>query len=315
MHDLRSSSGLLALMGVPGVSASGAVALARAFPSLDMLAAASPEEVSCALGGRRSPSPGSFASLRVEGPVDGTVCIFDPGFPRALAGIPSPPPVLWFEGTLPPVSAIAVAVVGTRSPTVWGARATEAAVEALAPSGAVVVSGLAYGVDGLAHRRALSLGLRTCAVLGSGVDVLYPRAHARLAREMVEAGGALLSEVPPGTAPSARSLVARNRIQTGLSRLVVASQFGVPSGTLHTVRFALLQGRPVVVPSPTGRYVSEPASEGNRALAGGDLGVLGLTPDERDRLSGRPLLAAAPEDGESLRRALSGLLRDGAPAV
>ena len=190
------------------------------------------------------------------------------GYPDRLASIDSAPKVLWLLGSPPPERA--VAIVGTRRPTAFGLWWAGLVAEAAVRAGFGVVSGLAPGVDTVAHRAALAAGGRTWAVLGSGVDVPTPPANAGLAREIATSGGGLLAEVPPGTPGSTRRRVARDRIQSGLSCAVVVCQCETSSGTMHTARFAVLQGRVLAVALAKGPDAAEWASTGNLALSDPD---------------------------------------------
>lgn len=172
------------------------------------------------------------------------VALSDDAYPYLLAQIPAPPPVLYFRGTLVPDDPDAVAIVGTRRVTHYGKETTHQVATELAEAGVTVVSGLARGVDGIAHRAALKAGGRTYAVLGSGVDVVYPGEHTHLAEE-IAASGAIISEHPPGTKPDAVNFPARNRIISGLSRAVVVTEAPTKSGALITCDFAADQGREV----------------------------------------------------------------------
>ena len=167
-----------------------------------------------------------------------------PDYPAVLRGLPDAPAVLFWRGTLEPQDARAIAIVGTRRPTLRAQQTAEALAAHFAGRGWTVVSGLAAGVDALVHAAALACGGRTLAVLGSGVRVVYPPANAPLA-DRVLARGALLSESHPDAGPSASALVARNRIISGLSRAVIVVEAGPDSGSLHAARFARSQGRPV----------------------------------------------------------------------
>jgi DNA processing protein len=303
--DLRTAPGLLALMAMPGIGAGSAIALAEAFPTLEALRGSSPAERRKAAGTRGAELDPD--RVRIDQPEqEGTLSYFDATFPGRLRHIPSPPAVLWVRGNLPNPEAPAIAVVGTREPTAWGVRTAERSVEALQGTDAVIVSGLALGVDGVAHRRALDVGLPTVAVLGSGVDVPTPAAHRDLARQILHDGGALVSEVPLGTTPSARTLVARNRLQSGFADAVVVAQCGLGSGTLHTARFCLLQGRILIVPEPTGAFASEPQCGGNIALVHtNDAGVIKASPAEAKRLASRSRHAdRAPIDAGELESVL-----------
>jgi DNA processing protein len=166
-------------------------------------------------------------------------------YPLALATIADPPPVLWTRGRVDALSAPAVAIVGSRAASQYALSIAEQLAHDLASRGLVIVSGLARGVDSAAHRGALAAGGVTVAVLGSGVDVMYPPEHAPLAAEIDERG-AVISELVPGTSPAQFFFPLRNRIISGLSRAVVVIEAGEKSGSLITARCALEQGRDVL---------------------------------------------------------------------
>lgn len=168
----------------------------------------------------------------------------DAAYPANLLTLPDAPPVLFVRGAFCEGDARAVAIVGTRQPTAESARLAERLGSELAERSWVIVSGLALGIDAAAHRGALAAGGRTLAVLGSGVDAIYPRSHRRLAEE-VAARGALCAEVPPGSTVSRPALIARNRITSGLSRAVIVVQSHADSGSANTARRAIEQGRTV----------------------------------------------------------------------
>jgi DNA processing protein len=165
-------------------------------------------------------------------------------YPLAMAEIPEPPPLLWVRGDLRPEDH-AVAIVGSRAATPHALEMAHRLGEGLARAGVVVVSGLARGVDAAAHRGALAGEGRTLAVLGSGVDVIYPAEHRALADQIV-ASGALVSEFLPGTGPLAWHFPRRNRIISGLSAGVVVVEAAARSGSLITAARALDQGRAVM---------------------------------------------------------------------
>jgi len=169
----------------------------------------------------------------------------DASYPAALAAIVDPPPVLWMRGAVDALNAPAVAIVGARAASPYGSAVAERLAADLSAAGIVVVSGLARGVDSAAHRGTLAAGGRTIAVLGSGVDVMYPPEHAPLARE-IERSGLVVSELVPGTPPHRMFFPLRNRIISGLSRAVVVIEAGEKSGSLITARSALEQGRDVL---------------------------------------------------------------------
>ncbi len=165
-------------------------------------------------------------------------------YPRRLKEIDQPPPVLYLRGSLLPEDEWAVAVVGTRRITAYGRQITEEIASTLAGNGVTVVSGLARGVDAVAHQAALAAGGRTLAVLGSGVDMIYPPEHQKLAERIIEKG-TLVSDYAPGTQPDGINFPPRNRIISGLSLAVVVAEAGDKSGALITAGFAAEQGRDV----------------------------------------------------------------------
>jgi DNA processing protein len=176
---------------------------------------------------------------------DGAILtVDDEAYPGRLRAIELPPPVLFVQGTIESLAAPrTVAVVGTRRPTEAG-RLTAARIgAALSGAGAVVVSGLAVGIDGAAHSAVADGGGATVAVLGSGLDQLYPRSHARLASSIVAAGGAIVSEFWPSAPPSRRAFPQRNRLISGLSEATVVVEAPLKSGALLTAEEALRQGR------------------------------------------------------------------------
>ena len=173
-----------------------------------------------------------------------------PDYPPGLVHIPAAPPILYALGGLTAGDERSVAMVGTRNPNAYGKRVAKQLAEGLARAGITVVSGLARGIDGIAHRAALDAGGRTVAVLGSGLSRMYPPEHAALAEAIAKAG-AVVSECFMEEGPSKGSFPARNRIISGLSRVVVIVQAPRDSGALITATHAAEQGRTVlVVPGP-----------------------------------------------------------------
>lgn len=181
-----------------------------------------------------------------------------------LREVDDAPPVLYALGQFEESDRWAVGVVGTRRATPYGREVAERLSGALAEAGITVVSGLARGIDTLAHRAALDAGGRTVTVLGSGLDVIYPSENRGLVRQIVEKGmGAVVSEYPLGTQPDAVNFPPRNRIISGLSQGVLVVEAGEKSGALITVTFALEQGRDVfAVPGP----ITSRASDGTNNL-------------------------------------------------
>jgi len=168
----------------------------------------------------------------------------DDGYPRHLREIDQPPPVLYVLGALRPEDDWAVAIVGTRRMTVYGRQVANELAAFLAQQGITVVSGLARGVDRIAHEAALQAGGRTIAVLGSGVDRIYPPEHRKLAEE-IAAHGAVISDYGPGTPPESVNFPPRNRIISGLAMATIVVEASQTSGALITASFAANQGREV----------------------------------------------------------------------
>jgi DNA processing protein len=195
----------------------------------------------------------------------------DPAYPANLRRIDAPPPLLFVRGTLIPQDEWAVAIVGTRRATTYGRECARRLATDLAAAGVTVVSGLARGIDGIAHEATLAVGGRTLAVLGNGLDQIYPPEHRRLAAQIAQQG-ALLSEQPLGMAPEARNFPARNRIISGISLGVIVVEGDWSSGAIITARQALEQGREVfAVP---GSILSPSSSGPNRLIQEGATAVL-----------------------------------------
>ena len=168
----------------------------------------------------------------------------DPAYPPLLAEVPTAPPLIYIRGASDPADNWAIAVVGTRHPTPYGREATQRLVGDLARSGVTIVSGLAIGIDSIAHQAALDAGGRTIAVLACGLDTIYPERNTRMAAQ-IAAQGALMSDYPLGTKPMPLNFPPRNRIISGLSLATLVVEAGEGSGALITVEFALEQGREV----------------------------------------------------------------------
>ncbi len=195
----------------------------------------------------------------------------DDDYPVRLKEIADPPPVLYFKGTLLPSDERSLAVVGTRGPTSYGREATAGLTAELAHNGIVIVSGLARGIDGVAHRAALENGGRTIAVLANGLDIVYPREHTNLAQQIVDRG-AIVSEYPPGVRPDSRSFPRRNRLISGISLGSLVVEAGEGSGARWTVYHALEQNREVFcVPgsiySPMSRLTNRLIQEGAKPVS------------------------------------------------
>jgi DNA processing protein len=175
---------------------------------------------------------------------DAVVTLADEGYPTLLREIIDPPLALHFRGDLSIVSSPCVAVVGSRRASVYGVNAAAALTRDLVSAGLSIVSGMARGIDAAAHESALASGGRTIAVLGTGIDIVYPKSHTRLARDLA-AKGLILSEFPPGTPPMPENFPMRNRVISGLSLGTLIVEATARSGSLITARMAAEQGREV----------------------------------------------------------------------
>lgn len=176
----------------------------------------------------------------------------NPLFPSSLRQIASPPRELFIEGDwVSLINKPMLAVVGSRKASPYGRAVTENIVRVLAAYGVVVVSGLALGIDSIAHQTALDAGGLTIAILPSGLDNIYPPSHHQLAKNIIKQGGALITEYPPHTISYKNNFVARNRLIAGLAQAILVTEAAERSGSLHTVNFALEQGKDIlVVPGP-----------------------------------------------------------------
>lgn len=166
-------------------------------------------------------------------------------FFQIITDIAYSPKIVYFIGSLPSVRLPVVAIVGTRKPTPYGKEVTFNLAYNLAKKGVVIVSGLALGIDAIAHRAALEAGGTTIAVLANGLDSVYPASHKGLAEEIIAKGGLIISEYPPGTPARDFQFLARNRIVSGLADAVIVTEAAARSGTLATVAHALEQNREV----------------------------------------------------------------------
>ncbi|HHV58593.1 MAG TPA: DNA-protecting protein DprA [Firmicutes bacterium] len=263
----------LAVAGTPGVGARSFFELLELFGHLAAFWEASETEVrerAAPLGARRVQAllmtrrrfKLEEALKRLEQAGVQFVTLLDAAYPDNLKTIFDPPPVLYYRGDLRAGDSLAVAMVGSRRATPYGREIATKFARELAGAGVTVVSGLARGIDSAAHRGALAGGGRTLAVLGSGLDVIYPPENARLYAQVAE-HGAVLSEFPLGARPEAGHFPMRNRVISGLARAVVVVEAARTSGSLITADCALEQGRDVfAVPGP----VTSPFSWGTNNL-------------------------------------------------
>lgn len=227
----------------------------------------------------------------------------DADYPARLRDIPQSPPVLFIRGTGQPEYERAVAVVGTRHVTPYGRQAAELFCEALVAAGVAIVSGLARGVDSVAHRVAVEAGGPTVAVLAGGIDQVYPRENSSLAAR-VQANGCLVSEYPPGIPARPDYFPRRNRILSGLAQATLVIEAGEGSGALHTANWAFEQGREVyAVPGS----IFSRQSEGTNQLIRENTARLVATPEqlceELNLLSAGAQLPLTPAPAPSAPRA------------
>ena len=227
-----------------------------------------------------------------------TISASDPLFPERLRQIPERPKRLFYRGEVLTYN-LGVSIVGTRKPTAYGRQVTKDLASRLAEKGAVIISGLAHGVDGIAHEAVISAGGTAIAVQAGGLDRIYPAAHRDLAAKIIENGGVLVSENEPGIPPLQFRFLERNRLVSGLSDIVIVTEAGLRSGTMNTVGHALEQGRDVyAVPGP----ITSAMSAGcNRLIAQGATPIVNID-DFIDQLFPEKtkkqalLLATTPEE-------------------
>lgn len=284
LRGLQNTRALYRLMKLPGIGQRGAELLAARFDTWEEFVNCDPAELpgrstkkatDLLRMARNSPEPELPAGVRV-------ISRFDPEWPEWLR-FDGAPVLVFFRGSLPPGGS--VAIVGTRRPSSFGERAVRACIasvrEHVPATLTGVVSGLARGIDARAHTLALENSLPTWAILGSGVDTPTPNENIALAEHILASGGGLLSEQLPGTAPTAGTLIPRNRLQVAASSKVFIAECGVPSGTLHTARYAVELGRKLIVAAPRKPSdLERDSTQGNRILldpSGCDPELLGAT--------------------------------------
>ena len=228
----------------------------------ELKAARIDDKIACAIVSQRTSSSPDTEMEKLEGARVRAINWHHPEYPSRLKEIPDPPPVLYLRGAILAEDERSLAVVGTRKATAYGREAATILTRDLARNGVTIVSGLARGIDAIAHRAALDSGGRTIAVFGSGLDIVYPPEHTRLAHEIEEAG-ALVSEYPLGARPDRLHFPRRNRLMTGITLGALVVEAGEVSGALLTVRHALEQDREVFcVPGS----IFSPASTGTNLL-------------------------------------------------
>lgn len=277
MHDeaWRTPKGLLTLAAIPGIGLATAERLVRQFPNLEAIVDAHPDQLrtfvsSMAVDALAEPlmleKARSEASEILDRAAHNNIrvlSIFDADYPEALRCIIDYPPILYMKGRLP--GRRCVACVGTREPSQFGINVAEQLVNALVAADWTIVSGLAAGIDTVSHNVALAQGGVTLAVVAGGLDK-YPNQNLRLAEAILAGGGAMISEQAFGVQPSARNLVMRNRLQSGLSVATFVMQTDIKGGSMHTARFAVSQNRMLFAPVPKGHDALETMSRGILAM-------------------------------------------------
>ena len=226
--------------------------------------------------------------------------VLDDDYPAMLKNLYDPPMVLFYCGELQTLHRPSISIVGSRSSTTYGLQIARELAGELARLGFVIVSGLARGIDGAAHRATLSVGGRTAGILGSGIDRIYPEEHRDLALEIVHHQGVIVSEFTPGMAPKAFHFPIRNRIISGLCHATIVVEAREKSGSLITARHCLDQGRELfAVPGP----IHSASSRGpNRLIHDGEARMLLSVQDVLEELA--PLLGMAAAHEKRMRHSI-----------
>lgn len=236
--------------------------------------------------------------------------------PMVLQKIPSPPKEMFVSGPLEELlNRPRLSVVGTRKPTPYGIQVTKSLIQELAAQGIVIISGLAFGVDSIAHRACLEAHGQTIAVLPTSLGCIYPASHRHLAQQIIDQGGALVSEYPPGSTAYKTNFVARNRLVSGLGDAILIIEAAHKSGTLHTTNFALEQGKDVMVipgniTSPLSAGTNNLLKDGATPITSSQdvINALGLSNPKHAQLS---ILAADPQQAAVLDLINSGISDSG----
>ena len=271
----------LMICRIPGLKGEEKIRLAEKYGNVDDFSSLGKADMENILKRPLKSPPWTMADIRIEAEKDAKhaeslgmhrVSWREKAYPPLLREIFDPPLLLFYRGTLPDAESPMVAVVGTRKPTPLAAERAFALGRELGEAGIAVVSGLALGIDAMAHRGNIDARAPTVAVLGSGVDMVFPSSNRDLARRILKTGGAILSEYPPGAGPDKWHFPARNRIISALARGVVIVEAPQKSGALITAQFALDQDRDLWVDSagvksPNGAGTARLVEEGARVIS------------------------------------------------
>ena len=275
----ESAAGLLTLLAVRGIGPRRAERIAAHFATLGDVRDAGAEQLRGIVPGgaagelndKRIWQAAFCDAERVLGEArEHSVRVLAPSdseYPPWLREIGDRPAVVYLKGKLV-ADRRYVACIGTREPSRFGTVVAQRITRHLVEHGWGIVSGLAVGIDTLAHRTALETKGHTVAVLANGLEAVYPKVNEGLAEEIVANGGALLSEQPFGVPARPRHLVSRDRLQSGMSVGTIVMQTGIVGGSMHTARFTLLQGRRLLAPVPCGLHAADARSQGLLALTG-----------------------------------------------
>lgn len=247
-NNLQDPGWLLGLLNLEGIGSKKALKLVQHFSSYERLSRATDVEIQDVIG-KTSVDFEKLSKVDVSQPDDVKILTyFDPLYPVGFRDLNDAPLLLWYRGLIPTNKSLSI--VGTRNADDWGRSTTRLLAKMCGEHGYTVVSGLALGIDTEAHLGCLESNSPTVAILACDVRFPTPKSNSKLAEDILEKGGCLIAEVPPGSETESFALVARNRLQAAWSQGLIVTQCGIPSGTLHTVRFALELGRKLIVLSP-----------------------------------------------------------------
>lgn len=272
-----SSQGVMALSSIKGVGPATIEKLVTKFATFDDLLGAGFDDVRGASNSKLAPiladenlirAELAKAEIAIAKAADGDVAVyssFEGNYPIRARDIDAPPQLIYVAGDVS-VCDRSVGCVGSRQPSHYGQQVTKRIVAKFAEEGWNVVSGLAEGVDRIGHIAAIESGIKTAAVVACGLDAFSNNRSLHLANRILDEGGCVISEQPFGREEDSGTLVRRNRLITALSVGTVVMQCMVMSGTMHSVRYAVSQGRPLFAPVPSGRYAEEPEAEGVLAV-------------------------------------------------
>ena len=238
------------------------------------------------------------------------ITLFDDDYPELLRNIDTPPFVLYYKGDRELLNSLCIGVVGSRKITNYGVMVTEKFTKELIKYGFTIVSGLAYGVDTLAHTETLKNKGKTIAVLAGGLDKIYPKANSHLADDIVKGGGLLVSEMPPNTRLEAHMFPIRNRIIAGLSKAILVTEAQESSGVMHTKNYALDYGRDVF--AVMGSIFSESSRGANKMITLGHAKGVSQIEDIIEEYNLAPLIEKKKEkDLSSPEQAIIDFLQGG----